>query len=62
VDTVVIDGRFVMCDGKIPGVEHTVMWERAQKQFNKLVQQYPDRTFKHPKIDEIFKTSFKVVK
>jgi len=62
VDTVVIDGRFVMCDGKIPGLEHTVMWERAQKQFNKLVQQYPDRTFKHPKIDEIFKTSFKVVK
>ena len=59
VRTVVIDGRFVMEDGVIPGVDDRAMRDQAQAQFDRLVAQYPDRTFGHPPVSEIFTSSYR---
>jgi cytosine/adenosine deaminase-related metal-dependent hydrolase len=58
VRTVVIDGRFVMEDGVIPGVDHRAMRARAQAQFDRMAAQYPDRTHGHPPVAEIFSSSY----
>jgi cytosine/adenosine deaminase-related metal-dependent hydrolase len=58
VRSVVIDGRFVMEDGVIPGVDESAMRAQAQVQFDRLVAQYPDRTLGHPPIAEIFSSSY----
>ena len=59
VRTVVINGRFVMEDGVISGVDDRAMRDQAQAQFDRLVAQYPDRTFGHPPISEIFSSSYR---
>lgn len=56
--TVVIDGRFVMEDRIIPGIDEQADVARAQRQFDGLVQRYPDRTFSHPTVGEIFSSSY----
>lgn len=58
VRTVVIDGRFVMEDSVIPGIDHRAMRAQAQAQFDRLVAQYPDRTHGHPPVTEIFSDSY----
>ena len=35
------------------------MRDRAQAQFDRLVAQYPDRTFGHPLICELFPSSYR---
>ena len=59
VRTVVINGRFVMEDGVIPGVDDRAMRDQAQAQFDRLVAQYPDCTFGHPPVSEIFTSSYR---
>ena len=61
VRTVVIDGRFVMTDGLIEGVDEAAMHHRAQEQFDRLVAQYPDRTYGHPPVDQIFSSSYPLI-
>jgi cytosine/adenosine deaminase-related metal-dependent hydrolase len=58
VRTVVIDGRFVMVDGVIPGFDAAAAHARAQAQFERLMSLYPERTFGHPPVDEIFSSSY----
>ncbi len=58
VRTVVIDGRIVMQDGIIPGIDHAEMRADAQKMFDGMVAQYPDRTVHHPPLSEIFPPSY----
>jgi cytosine/adenosine deaminase-related metal-dependent hydrolase len=58
VRTVVIDGRFVMEDGKIPGIDDRALRRQAQAQFDGMVAQYPRRTHGHPLVDEIFSSSY----
>ena len=58
VRDVVIDGRFVMKDGVIPGVDDRAMRQQAQAQFDRLVAQYPERTHGHPPVAEIFSSSY----
>ncbi|MBY6059185.1 amidohydrolase family protein [Leisingera daeponensis] len=58
VRTVVIDGRIVMQDGIIPGVDHDGLRAGAQRRFDGLVAQYPDRTFGHPPVEEIFAPAY----
>ncbi|MDH3667022.1 MAG: amidohydrolase family protein [Paracoccaceae bacterium] len=59
VRTVVIDGRFVMEDGRIPGIDERAMRSQAQAQFDRMAAQYPDRTHGHPPLDEIFSASYR---
>jgi cytosine/adenosine deaminase-related metal-dependent hydrolase len=58
VHTVVIDGRFVMEDGRIHGIDDRALRRQAQAQFDGMVAQYPDRTFGHPPLADIFSSSY----
>ncbi|MGR3460710.1 MAG: amidohydrolase family protein [Roseovarius sp.] len=58
VRTVVIDGRIVMQDGLIPGVDHDALRAGAQTRFDAIVAQYPDRTHGHPPLEEIFPPTY----
>jgi cytosine/adenosine deaminase-related metal-dependent hydrolase len=54
-----VDGRHVMKDGLIPGVDAGKDATRAQAQFDGLVDKYPDRTTGHPPVSEIFTPSYR---
>ena len=56
--TVVIDGRFVMENRIIPGIDEAADNARAQAQFERLMAQYPKRTHGHPSVEEIFSASY----
>ncbi len=58
VRTVVIDGRFVMVDGKIDGFDFAQAQETAQRQFDGLLARYPERTFGHPPLETIFSSAY----
>jgi cytosine/adenosine deaminase-related metal-dependent hydrolase len=60
--TVIIDGRFVMEGGVIPDTDPAGDAARAQAQFDRLVAQYPQRTFGHPPVEEIFSSAYPVVR
>ncbi|MCJ7871324.1 chlorohydrolase family protein [Phaeobacter sp. J2-8] len=53
-----IDGRHVMADGVIPGINETKDAARAQAQFDGLIAKYPDRTTGHPPVSAIFTPSY----
>ncbi|MEI5679589.1 MULTISPECIES: amidohydrolase family protein [unclassified Mesorhizobium] len=59
--TVIIDGRTVMCDRQIPGMDFAADAMRAQRQFEGLVAKYPDRTWAHPAAEEIFSSAYRIV-
>ena len=61
VHSVIIDGRFVMEDRKITGMDYDADALRAQRQFEGLIARYPDRTFGHPEVSEIFSIAYPVV-
>lgn len=56
-----IDGRRVMADRVIPGVDEAADTARAQAQFDRLVAKYPDRTLGHPPVGDIFRPSYERV-
>jgi cytosine/adenosine deaminase-related metal-dependent hydrolase len=58
--TVVIDGRFVMEDRVIPGLDEAADNARAQAQFEHLMAQYPSRTINNPPPGAIFSSSYRV--
>lgn len=58
VSTVVIDGRFVMEDRVIPGIDEAADNARAQAQFERLMSLYPRRTYGHPPVEKIFSSSY----
>lgn len=59
VKTSIIDGRTVMKDRKIEGIDTSEMKEKAQKYYNKMKLGYMERDYIHLPKDEIFKPSFK---
>lgn len=54
-----IDGRRVMQDRQIPGIDEVADRARAQAQFDGLIAKYPDRTVGHPPLSEIFRHSYR---
>jgi hypothetical protein len=62
VKTVIINGRTVMRDGVIPGVDVLDMRQRAQDYFEKLQAAYPERAYQHHSVADLFPTSFRVIK
>jgi hypothetical protein len=56
--TVIVNGRVVMRDRQLPGIDLDAYRDRAQKQFDGLIGKYPLRTWRHPPVEEIFRPSF----
>jgi cytosine/adenosine deaminase-related metal-dependent hydrolase len=61
VHSVVVNGRFVVEGGRLPGFDTVAAQRRAQAQFDGLVARYPERTFGHPPVAEIFHPSYPVI-
>lgn len=55
---VFVDGRLSMRDGAVAGIDMAQARSRAQAQFERLVARYPDRTWGHPPVGEIFAPSY----
>lgn len=62
VRTVFIAGRRVMSEGTIPGFDFAEAHARAGAQFERLVAQYPRRTWRHPAVQSIFPPSYEVTR
>ena len=57
---VFVDGRLSMRDRQVAGLDLVAAQSRAQAQFDGLVQRYPDRTFGHPPVSQIFPPSYPI--
>ena len=53
-----VDGRLSMRDGEVAGFDMKAARQQAQKQFDGLVARYPDRTWGHPPVEEIFPPTY----
>lgn len=54
----IVDGRLSMRDGQVAGIDLAAARGQAQAQFDGLVARYPERTFGHPSVEEIFPPSY----
>lgn len=59
-DAVFVDGRLSMRGGDVAGIDMAQARGRAQAQYDRLVAQYPARTWDHPPVEEIFPPSYPV--
>ncbi|MDT1060772.1 amidohydrolase family protein [Paracoccus sp. CPCC 101403] len=55
---VFVDGRLSMRFGEVAGIDMAQAREQAQAQFDRLIAQYPARTWDHPPVEEIFPPSY----
>lgn len=55
---VFVDGRLSMRLGKVAGIDMQAARQAAQDQFDRLIAQYPARTWDHPSVEEIFPPSY----
>ena len=58
VRTVIINGRIVMQDGRLPSVDFVATKARGQVYFDKMKAAYPERDYLRRTIDELFPPSF----
>ena len=58
VRSVMVDGRWVMTDRVIPGVDEATDTARALALLERLMSQFPRRTHGHPPVEEIFSSSY----
>jgi len=61
VRTSIINGRVVLRDGQIPGVDAAEMKQAGQRYFDKLKAAYPERDYLQRTVEELFPPSFRVV-
>jgi cytosine/adenosine deaminase-related metal-dependent hydrolase len=54
----IVDGRISMRDGEVAGIDLVAARAQAQAQFDGLVARYPERTFQHPPVEDIFPPSY----
>ncbi len=57
---VFVDGRLSMRDGMVAGIDMAAARRQAQAQFDRLVAQYPARTWDHPPVEKIFPPSYPI--
>jgi cytosine/adenosine deaminase-related metal-dependent hydrolase len=62
VKAVFVDGRLSMRDGSVASFDLVSAQAQAQRQFEGLIAKYPDRTFGHPEVREIFPPSYPIRK
>ncbi len=58
--TVIVNGRTVVRDGRLPGIDLEAWHARAQRQYEMLMASYPERAHLHPPVEEIFAPSFPI--
>ncbi|WP_378941049.1 amidohydrolase family protein [Mesorhizobium sp. ANAO-SY3R2] len=58
---VFVDGRLSMMDGQLAGFDIRAARERVQRQFEGLIAKYPDRSWQHPPVSEIFSPSYPIL-
>ena len=58
VRDVFVAGRHVVQNGTLPGFDLAAAHACAQAQFDELVAKYPERTWKHPPVAQIFQPSY----
>jgi len=61
VRTVIINGRIVMQDWKIPGIDVEEMKKNAQKYFDKMKNAYPERDYLKRPVETLFPPSIRFV-
>ena len=61
VHTVIINGRIVVQDGRIPGLDMAQMKAEGQRYFDKLKAAYPERDYMQRPVNELFPPSFHTV-
>lgn len=54
----IVDGRLSMRDGQVAGIDMAAARIQAQAQFDALVATYPERSFGHPPVAEIFPPAY----
>jgi cytosine/adenosine deaminase-related metal-dependent hydrolase len=55
---VFVNGRLSMLDGKVAGIDMAAAREHAQRQYDGLIAKYPDRSWQHPPVEQIFTSSY----
>ena len=55
---VFVDGRLSMRHGQVAGIDLPAARARVQRQFDGLLAKYPDRSWGHPPVEEIFPPSY----
>jgi len=60
--TVIVNGRTVVRNRQIDGVDFAAYGQRAQVQYDRLIASYPERVHQHPPAEDIFRPSFPVVR
>ena len=58
--TVIVNGRTVVENHQIPGLDTADYHLRAQQQYEKLIASYSERSHLHPPVEEIFTPSFPI--
>lgn len=61
-DAVFVDGRLSMRAGQVAGIDMQAARHQAQEQYDRLVAQYPARTWDHPPVHDIFPPSYPIRK
>lgn len=56
-----VDGRLSMRRGEVAGIDLAAARARAQTQFEGLVAKYPDRSWNHPPVEAMFRSSFPIL-
>jgi cytosine/adenosine deaminase-related metal-dependent hydrolase len=59
---VFVDGRLSMLDGKLAGFDIGEARRQAQRQFDGLIAKYPDRSWQHRPVSELFAPSYPILK
>lgn len=53
-----VNGGLSMLDGKLAGFDMQKAREQAQAQYDGLIEKYPDRSWQHPSVAELFPPSY----
>ncbi|MEZ0168295.1 amidohydrolase family protein [Microvirga sp. TS319] len=59
---VFVDGRLSMLEGKLVGIDMIAARHQAQRQFDRLIEKYPDRSWRHRTVEELFPSSYPIWK
>jgi len=57
---VFVDGRVSMIERRLAGMDMQAARAQAQAQYDRLIAKYPDRTFGHPPVADIFPPSYPI--